>query len=591
MISWQTVAERGAMLFTSSERVPFGTTVTVSGSASFTNAEGGSGGTYYSANQTGTTWKTEQTTSASFSNKSNATASGNSFSASGSFSSSFSSAETLTNQTTTTATATYSAGGLATTTAQSTAYTTVTIQANAEEQPWTTAVTLIATTSERETAYTSETTVATVTQGATAIGNCFDTIVSADGNEWLWALTQTFAAWSWGGQLSQAAPFVTIGNIVTLSADVKTEEVSVRPLSVEVQTITMPAQTQSFAYQTYQVVSEVTSGPNFSIFPPKTTNSYLIECETVESETEATVLSEAQVFHFGNTKVFTTATFKNTTATAISPDGKTFVYALGELFAGPNLPPQRFTTYQRTTTVADFGTIQNQYAGGTTTYINTEQQLGLKSYASEEGIFALGASVLKPFGVVYEGSSGEMFSAPANASTTFASNEYVKLNRAVSGNLFGEFAIDLRKNIFSLNTTENEQFTLSGNSLSYQTTENDQPAVSSCELSVVGDLRLGIVDIKSVLGGTPEESATFYQFVPRGVYANQNNATESYSGNALSLADGDGIATYALRPVVHLDIGNNTAKWITVERNPLLAFGPYAQTGLAEGIALDGDYA
>ena len=118
-----------------------------------------------------------------------------------------------------------------------------------------------------------------------------------------------------------------------------------------------------------------------------------------------------------------------------------------------------------------------------------------------------------------------------------------------------EFARALR----TLTEYSDESVTISGKSLTY--TVDATQATESQVISVEGEAQTGVVATKSVLGGTPEASATIYQSAPRGVFSlvkETETTTTVMAGGSTSIAPEEQWETSALFPIPHVSFAGRS---------------------------------
>jgi hypothetical protein len=116
--------------------------------------------------------------------------------------------------------------------------------------------------------------------------------------------------------------------------------------------------------------------------------------------------------------------------------------------------------------------------------------------------------------------------------------------------------------LWSLTNVATPDFTISSSSLTYTLTSfvSDQTATttSSAGISAAGEASTALVATKTVLGGAPEQYATFRQSVPKSVYL-QISGTVSQTviagGSVTTIGPGESLPTYILIPVPRASIG------------------------------------
>lgn len=459
-------------------------------------------------------------------------------------------------------------------------------------QSWTTDETILTAEGTRA-AITSAEGVKTVqSSSTTAVGNCYDTELICQSNEYLLVMDGTIPASGWSGNPMATEGMAVATSQTTLAADVKSSSVFVYG-TAEQESIGGQNKTYSILCDTGGGYSSFDSF-NFSVFPP-TKEGPFGEYSTKEEEYFGEQYNILAFNHYGNTKLATLWFYEGKSFVSVTPGGQSFRQIAPGWSAA-------MSTKITVPTPAEFeGT-------GNTTYINTEQLLGLTPPVSFDLVRWLyvvsGVKIAKPIGVIYDGKSGAMFTADAEIPSSSASGHYALVGRTPEtwGNglsAFNEhdrflFQHNYLYNLFTLFTTSNETWSLSGNSFTWTTTTATEAGyttetTSSAKLGVSGQLRTRVVATKTVLGGSPEKSATFYQAVPRGVYFNQNGETVSTTGGAESWEYPETRETYVLRPCAYIEADG--AQTLTVSRNPLLMEGEFNQSNLENNEPMDEDFA
>jgi hypothetical protein len=416
----------------------------------------------------------------------------------------------------------------------------------------------------------------TYTEESTVPANVYDTIIEAEGNEYFLYYTGGVELSDWDGVGIPATADVMRGTRLTLEATVVNEDIinQTSTASDAVAEIT-----SSFPYHTVLVSSsetEAVSWTNKTVFPPATflqTITFLTE--TTESTTTSRLRSAQTITHNGNTRTVLRRRPLGglTTFIGLLNDGRTFSERNFDLFHGEQLT---FEDVEATGLV--YGAAGN---GNTTGEVNTFQRLrlvGSKLDFADEGFLFVPeggtCSVAKPVGAVLSGSSGSYFTvADGNAPSFTGSNFYAQLSRAVEDDALA---------LWTLLNTENASFTISETKYIWTTTSASEgttvATTSSAAIQVSGDLSTRIVATKNVLGGTPEESATFYQRVSAGVYLDNEENYVTMSGDVTSFTESQ--PTSFLRAAPFLTSAGQPLA--IVDRNSLLQNGEFAQTLIAQ---------
>jgi hypothetical protein len=410
----------------------------------------------------------------------------------------------------------------------------------------------------------------TYAEESTVPANVYDTIIEAEGNEFFLYYTGGVELSAWDG-VGVPATNIDRGTRLTLQATVESENII---NNTATQSLAVAELTTSFPYHTVGASSsatEATRWTNKTVFPPATfLQTFTLLSQTTESTTTTRLRSSGTITHYGNTRAVLRRAFLGglTTYTGVLNDGRTFSQRNFDLLHGQQL------TFEDTEVTGVFWEGGN---GNTTNEVNAAQRLrlvGSKIDRFDEGFLFVPeggtCSVVKPVGAVLGSSTGSYFTVADEAAPSFTgSNFYAKISRDVEEDGLA---------LWTLLNTENASFTISETKYIWTTTTASEgttvATTSSAAIQVIGDAQTRIVATKNVLGGTPEESATFYQRVPAGVYLDNSENYVTMSGDATSFTDSQ--PTSFLRAVPFLtNFGQPLA---IVDRNSILRNGEFAQT-------------
>lgn len=495
-----------------------------------------SGGTTYSVNVTGTTWSTS-TSKSPTSISSNV------------FSDSATAAKTIPSYVTAETTQTIYGTTTGTTEGTKTYWTTATASGE-QSLSFIQSASTFQDTQDYSSFQRTDTTIST-TATVTVTANCVDTVYIAENNEWLMALTAPFFASNWDGKLIDANDYVEKGSQITMTADVRQVGVVVVYPTAVISGITTPSSTTQISYESLSDTGASTqTAVDFLQFPNKTSayeSPTFSRFELVQTIEGVTTESEF-INHYGNTQSRTVWITRATTESYWTPDD----YRTYSAYVTTAASVQ--TTVTTPSIYIDGGS-----AHGNTTEINDKQKLGLYFNAGA-GNNEARCVVSKEYGVRLGDDRGLYFTL-GDTVTVASSGVYAAIDRANSY---------LQNQIVTLLTASNADFTLSSNSLTWTTTTLEDgetvETTSSQTVQVEGEPATGIVTVKSVIGGQPEEGATFWDFIDRGAYYNESGEFTTFSNSWRSYSSGENYPTSALTKAWHIGL-ESFSDVVTVERN------------------------
>jgi hypothetical protein len=445
------------------------------------------------------------------------------------------------------------------------------------------------------------------------VGGFFATVVQAqagpanrfrpdDGSEYFLVLTEKFYASSWNGIGFPAEGHVIATDRWTFQPRISNS--SVRAYMAANSQTTSFSSSYSLQFNLVEgtaVDEEYTSSADFDFLPNKSRAASLnyygpaISLTTVESYGEffSSVSDQSTITltHYGNTassKIWSTAF---TTATGIFGNGETF----SEL--QPFYYP-RATSSNAAKISPAYELASGESAGGNTTYEEQDQLLALVATTVNSPADPVNnvprASVFKSYGAVVNGESGFSVTAdnlPTETDQMLSGSFFALNDRAIATSQYwksiNEVPVSIiretnyftqpqswyGRGIFSLTEAENSSWTISENAITYTTTtieEGDTVGTTdSGEIGVEGEMKFGLVAIKTVLGGYPEEGAFFSQWAPRGIYRNQVGDYVTIAGNVTQVSGEPTSFILAVPHVTFLESAGFSGQLATISRNPV----------------------
>jgi len=393
----------------------------------------------------------------------------------------------------------------------------------------------------------------------TMVGNTFATIYLGnylpqvfagqearnEGNELIIAVTAPLYLDEWDGNGIEASPYVSAATQITVLPEISSRDVAIVGAGAELSTISVDENTEELNYETTSLVSSVSStSHNFNFFPPKSFEYTTFSVDIVSSATTWTVTPAQEIVHKGETEIITTyVTNPRTTTMSILDDGRTY----SALRVGPQ------NAHISTTAYAAFDSYETSstsnaalQAAGNTTY-RRDDALGLigplnVGIEEDERIDMGACYVVKSCGVSLGNSFASVFTANCPEFSVASSDCYAFRDR--QGDENGSIGLGLSGQGFAntagirvLKTFQNNSFTIDGqtvvwttttatNSTTSATTESTTSATTeSTTIGASGTPRVSLVAVKSVLGGRPEQYATFYNTAPLGVYKDTDGSS------------------------------------------------------------------
>jgi hypothetical protein len=421
---------------------------------------------------------------------------------------------------------------------------------------------------------------------SSAIANTYDTIYEAQyescpafeqegnssGNEYLVAMNTFIEAKDWAWQPMAASGYTTGGTRLTMTAPVFTSSVLLAHSSAS-QTLAVSQITTQTPYHTSATESLTDARSSFktTAFPPQTFEIVgpNIATTLIETQTAQTIRRAATFTHYGNTKTDASAAILRTTCTDVLQDGRTFSQSRNPF--GILFETQTTANFSTTLTTPVYLTESNVSASGNTSFVKDRNNaigivgsrlLEILDFNRKLEIEGIGTcKIVKPHGVVLGSQTGQSFTADA---PSFSASVYGQASRQVTGD-----ELDGVSALWTFATTSNNSFTLSSDGLTFTTLNGTSRTTSSASVSVTGTAKTAVVASKSVLGGSPEEAATFYQFAYPGVYSFGDGQFTTITGYATKIEHGETTATFVPRWINHLNYG--AKQIVVVDRNPIAA--------------------
>lgn len=413
-----------------------------------------------------------------------------------------------------------------------------------------------------------------VTEDGTAVANVYDTIYMAERDQYAVAVTSTppyVDGWNGVGMIASGT---ISGTRITRSAVVNDSSVMVLPASGGSQSIGAQTESSAFSYSSFATgqTTSTTSIYNYSQLPNATTTYEYMRQPLTQKQFSEAITFEYGFVHQGNTVTKAVARHWNETEFGIVENGSTY-RAFSSGAGGKKI------TIKTVTELCDAVFVETyEQAGGNTTYVETKETLGLHHFGAGVNVALMPYNetppqvcyIVKPYGVINSNNKGGFVTITG---TTFQSVEPFAL---ASRDVPLSWNYDNERALRTLTTTSNDSFTLSGNSITYTVTGS--VGTSSQQVSVSGSHATGIVATKPVLGGSPEESATFYQFCPRGLYYKQQGTATSTTimdGSYTKLEHGDSADTMMLHNAMFFSYSGSPVLFFTSPWTPNISQMPY----------------
>lgn len=425
------------------------------------------------------------------------------------------------------------------------------------------------------------------------------------GPEILLALNQTYYADTWDGQDLQAQGKINTYERFTIEPFVTREDVAIYDGLAQLPTYLFST---SYSFPvTYdltslltneEIESEFLTVADYAVLPNTTANLRDSAYSVEKYSTESAEQSYQTIFnHYGNIKTFHAWVPYLTTRQWIAMDGQSYKETLNtihKIASGIVLPSY--------TTFADGAEMQG--GGGNTTIAQYRQVLGIvyqepRPPGAEDpyaGIFdrTPRCSVVKKYGAKLNGEFGYRITADVEE-PPITEQVMAQLSRAINTTAPQDVVADANqasvsqfyergdvswfgRAIYSVVETSNQDWTVSEGAMTWTTTTEEdeliQETTLSAALGLEGEPREGVVAIKTVLGGNPESYATFYNYLPQGLWVDADGNYHTGDGNVTEQSGDASTTAYFQVPCV--SIGNffglnnlNQGQITTISRNPL----------------------
>lgn len=403
--------------------------------------------------------------------------------------------------------------------------------------------------------------------------------------EALLAVNQTYFADTWDGIDINANGKIATYDELTIKAFVTTQDVFVLgydnnqtyQFSTSWQNpITFHAafNERDGAESDYTVEESVTTVANYRSIP--NTTSVARDVFSTKPRIVTTSLQQSgdlNLNHYGNIQTFFAWVGYVTTITEVQADGNTLSFANNVSISKVS------SAVLKTTYTTQGGSNFLQSGGGNTSISEYRQLLGVIAerpippgvetrYPYIYDRFPR-CSIVKSYGAFLDGQFGYRITADTEE-PPISENVMAQLSRAIATtadvftgdenarfytvtNYYENADVSTSgRAIYSLIETATPAFTIDGKTITWTTTtetnETTEETTQSLALGLEGDPRVGVVAVKTVLGGKVESYATFYNYLPRGLYLDSNN--NLYTGNGeVTLQTGDGdTSAYAKVP-------------------------------------------